>query len=74
MDAVAINGALCKALGLNPEHVKAVTIKLTAADAPKVEVEYSRRYLFEHPELADAIATFELVPIDAPNMTGWAEG
>lgn len=37
-DAIAVNLAVCEALGLDPSHVKAVTIRLAAGAAPVVEV------------------------------------
>lgn len=63
-DVVAINGALCNALGLDPAHIKNITIRLTGADVPRVEVEYSRRFLQDHPEFEATLANFRLVPAD----------
>lgn len=75
VNVVEVNVALCKALGLEPEHVKAITIRLVAMDAPRVDVEFSRRYVAEHPELAETIAKFELVPVTEPASLGqeWDE-
>lgn len=37
-DAIAVNLAVCEALGLDPAHIKAMTIRLAAGAAPVVEV------------------------------------
>jgi len=73
--SVETNIALCKALGLDPSHVKAVTIRLKATDTPRVEVEYGRRYLLDRPDLPDAIARFDLVPVSESASLGqeWEE-
>lgn len=63
---VEINSALCEALGLDPSDIKAVTIRLRANHVPTVEVQYGNRYVSEHPDLADALARFELVPTRPP--------
>lgn len=66
VDVVAINGALCEALGVDPAHVKAITVRLVATHLPTVEIEYGQRFLADHPELNDALARFKLVPADEP--------
>lgn len=75
VNVVETNKALCVALGLDPHHVRSVTLKMVAGDAPRMTVEYSARYVAEHPELGDAFRLFELVPIDGPTSLGqeWAE-
>lgn len=75
VNVVEANTALCKALGLDPHHVRSITLKMTAGDAPRMVVEYSARYVAEHPELGEAFRLFELVPIVEPASLGqeWHE-
>lgn len=65
-DFVAVNGALCEALGVDPAHVRNITIRLEALDLPRVEIEYRPKFLADHPDLNDTLGRFKLVPADEP--------
>lgn len=63
IDQVAQRVALCEALGLDPHGIRSVTIKLQSGDKPNVvAVEYTARWLAEHPEFTEKLATFHLSP------------
>ncbi len=65
-DVVAVNVAICEALGFLPSNVQAITIRLEATRPPEVTVEYAPHYLANFPEFEGTLARFELVPARDP--------
>lgn len=70
MQTVAeMNVAICRALGIDPEGIRSLTLKLDHDDRPRIEVEYSLRYIAALDLDPDAVVSqyaYELVPLADP--------